>query len=580
MSSSHQLTLTTPLHSTSSLVSATTTPHHDHDYDHHRDHPHDHPYTTALQSLETDYPWIRAATTATELATHIRSKLQFAEEMLKMVSTNCTLQTGMPHVEQECRERMQAHCAHLATMTNTHIQAHRQDMDRVREQLVTQVVSDQAQQRTHLEHERVLSTQTRQGITQLADQVTLATQHLQEATSQWKSSMSVGAHKGAMGEREVMEALKMHFGTMSVVHTGNTPESGDIHLLHTEQDPALGDVLVEVKCYLAATASSSSTSSSSFSSSSSSSSSARVVPLHEVHKFEHDVDRCKLPLAVLGALGTGIRSKGAMQLDQRNGTLLLYLPNTTPAGIVTGVLALQLLHTWRVAMGRATTPPTTTTATTTPPDGVPAAPTDAIAPTGAPTHVPDTTQAYHQLLLHLRPVMRDIEQELEHNTFFADMLKELQELDSLRRRMKSRVEEHKTRLTEVSRRARQMLQEELQDAAQLVMHDAQAHVPPATTPDTRRTLMDRAMTAQNQSESTQQKHNVVVAMFLEWLDAHQMGVRESQGGLLVLTREEVPHAFLEVKKTKVVLRDLEKTWTVHLTNEGVGRVEGVLGCLL
>lgn len=482
--------------------------------------------------------------------------------MITLVSANCTLQTGLPQVEQECRTRIQEHLTHLNVMTDTHIQAHRQDMDRVREQLVTQVASDQAQLRVRQEQEHALLAQTQQGMATLANHVTTATQHLQEATSQWKSSMSVGTRKGAMGEREVMEALQVHFGTMSVVHTGSTPGSGDIHLLHTDQDSSLGDVLVEVKCYMDATGYSATSSTSSTASTASS----RVVPSHEVVKFEHDVDRCQMPLAVMGALGTGIRTKGSMQLDQRGNTLVLYMPNATPGGMVTGILALQMIHKWRATTRCGGVRTDTISSSETHP---------ATSPTGTDT----TIHAYNQLLQQLGPLMQDIEQELEHNTFFVDVHKELTELDSLRRRMKGRVEEHKMRLADVSRRARRMLQEELQDAAQLVL-DSDTHESAATTPDGRRTLMDQAMAEHNQSDTTRQKHLLAVGMFLDWLHTRDLGLCKSHGGLLVLTKTNEPCAFVDVKKTKVALRDPHKTWSLNLANEGVERLTAALECLL
>lgn len=543
-------------------------------------------YATALQEIAPDYPWIANATTSTELATNIRSRLQFADEMMKLVAANCTLQTGLPRIEEDLRNHVRDHCAQLETLTHTAFQTHREtvanEWEHIQSQWRAQCEADQQQQQTYHAHEQERSAQSRTELSHLAEQLTAVTNHLQEATSEWKSAMSNGSRKGALGEREVMEALQLHFHTMSVVHTGGTQESGDIHLLHTDQDAALGDVLVEVKCYanLAHTTSSTSTKA------------TKIVPQHEVDKFEHDVDRCQMPLAVMGALGTGIRSKGRMQLVQRNGTLVLYLPNTTPGGIVTGIMALQLLHKWKPPTH--THPSTDPTNTLSPTDALPNSLTHSPASSSptTPSHssttsttpststTPDITLSYNHLLQQLRPLMQHIEQELEHNTFFSDMMKELNEMDHLRRRMKSRVEEHKTRLAEVSRRARRLLQHELNDAAMLTQDPTQASTPPATTPETRRSLVERVLVKQGQTESTRNKQHIALAVVLVVLENGQMGLCECEGGMVVLTADGESLALMEVKKTKVVLRDMGKTWSVHLTNDTGGRLEKVVGGLL
>ena len=534
-------------------------------------------YATALQEIAPDYPWIANATTSAELATHLRTCLQFRDEMMKLVTANCTLQTGLPRVEEDLRNHVRDHCTQLETLTHAAFQTHRETVDNewrhIQSQWRAQCDADQQQQQTYNAHEQERSTQSRLELSNLAEQLTAMTNHLQEATSEWKSTMSNGSRKGALGEREVMEALQLHFHTMSVVHTGGTQESGDIHLLHTDQDGELGDVLVEVKCYANLAHTTTTTKATK---------ATKIVPQHEVDKFEHDVDRCQMPLAVMGALGTGIRSKGRMQVVQRNGTLVMYLPNTTPGGIVTGILALQLLHKWR--------PSTNTIAPTEAPADAPShSPTSAsptpshpsntsITSTSSPTS--DVTLSYNHLLQQLHPLMQHIEQELEHNTFFSDMMKELNEMDHIRRRMKLRVEEHKTRLAEVSRRARRLLQHELNDAALLTQDPTQASTPPATTPDARRSLVERVLMTHGQTESTRNKQHIALAAVLTVFEHGRMGLRECDGGMIVLAADGESLALMEVKKTKVVLRDLGKTWSVHLTNDTGTRLEKVVRGLL
>lgn len=176
--------------------------------------------------------------------------------------------------------------------------------------------------------------------------------------------------------------------------------------------------------------------------------------------------------------------------------------------------------------------------------------------------------------------MQHIEQELEHNTFFSDMMKELNEMDHIRRRMKLRVEEHKTRLAEVSRRARRLLQHELNDAALLTQDPTQASTPPATTPDARRSLVERVLMTHGQTESTRNKQHIALAAVLTVFEHGRMGLRECDGGMIVLAADGESLALMEVKKTKVVLRDLGKTWSVHLTNDTGTRLEKVVRGLL
>ena len=59
-----------------------------------------------------------------------------------------------------------------------------------------------------------------------------------------------------------------------------------------------------------------------------------------------------------------------------------------------------------------------------------------------------------------------------------------------------------------------------------------------------------------------------------------MGLCECEGGMVVLTADGESLALMEVKKTKVVLRDIGKAWSVHLTNDTGGRLEKVVGGLL
>lgn len=463
-----------------------------------------------MAQLASVYTWIAESTTEAELCEKMRDRLHFGEEMLVLVRKTAVLRACVPEQERVLCEQFTRHCETVARSGVEQAEGQRALVGQLCEQLQTQ------------------HTQTVGVLVEAKEGMERASRDVRSATSVWSARMCNASSKGARGEDMVEEAMVCHFPRMSVVRTGHLASSGDLRLEKTGlSEPWCGEVLVEVKCYGDVTGGKST---------------SKTVPTSEVEKFQRDVHRSKLPLAIMGALGSGIAKKGQLEFERRGRSLLLYMPHTTPVGMAVGVMALQELHRWEAERGSDV----------------------------------DCTQAHAQLLKRLRVVIDTVQQELEHNTFFVDTENQLQNMETLVRGLRAQMEGHRERLLELSNVARSCIGAEV-DAASALLEAGGTHVS-MEREEQLRILLD--MLNDVLSPALRRKHMAAVLQLRDALQLLSLGLRRVAGAdhlhvCHVCHGRNVTHtvAILQYKKRSVVLSDAQQHATLQLTTDSSPHIE-------
>ena len=363
--------------------------------------------------------------------------------------------------------------------------------------------------------------------------IAAATSGLHGVVSKWNGVMGNSSMKGSISESQVINELRQSFPEMSVEDTSGRGSSGDIRMVPTDMDTTKAEVLVEVKCYTNMLGTSQS--------------SARSVPTQEVEKFERDVDRCKCPLALFVAIGTSISKKSRIQFEQRGETKIMFMSHANPFTVVMGALVLQELHKMNQQWKK--------------------------------THsaMVDHSIAKQVLEQNMQKLAETLQRELEHNTFFSDVLKDIQELDKTTRRMRSRVEEYRSVLLHTAQESMKLLSNDAKFASMLAIGPDGNVI--ADTNDKRCAMFKEMQITNGQNMAIDRKNNIATRELLDALDTHNIHMRKSKGGLLLFHEDGNACGLVEVKKTKTVLRDLNNSFTINVTNEACPQLTTLLNCL-
>lgn len=345
------------------------------------------------------------------------------------------------------------------------------------------------------------------------------TKSVHNVSEQKVKLFSNASTKGAQSELWIQDEFIKHFPDMDVENTTGRQGSCDIHLNPTQQSPTKGKVLVEIKNY-----------------SDMLSSKSNKVPTKEVDKFVHDVKHWKPPLALMVALDTGITGKGRFQFERIGNTLILFISNASPYSAVLGVSALQEMYALHNTFH-------------TQPDE---------------EHI-----ARENIETKLHKACSDIETVLENNSFFAETIQDIKQLDNIRNKLLDKLESHKKGLSTLAQSIRKRFECEIELASVLTPTDDYT----ATTPDDRRALYRQVADILQPSKPPRQE--IAISTLLDVVDIKQLGLTKTNRGFLVkqLNPPNKSIAVIELKKTKTVLFDINKHVQLELTNRTVPKIQ-------